>query len=204
MILRYKRFCAYIVALLTLGTHVGTAQPPSEQVKDFFEKDYASRSPQGAARSRDLPTNSLAQSGVQAPAQRGNTHDAQKQKDKMLVTVLVNSLNRQHLIEVVEGALKLHDQKLAVVTMIEHVGDYRNFTPELQVACDRRGIVVVESPAVPIGLEYDASPLWSILTPAGRHIVQGSLSVDRYFNAWGEYDPKLAKESLNGGTLEKL
>ncbi len=194
-----------LVLFLFVVTQVASAQAGAEGAQQFFSKGYAGGS--GAAIDSSAAQKKHERGDVLRPAAGARSGGAQPpgaHKNRAVVALLVNSLDKQHLVAALEGAFTLHDRRLAFIAHIQHVGDYRNFTPELQAECDKRGIQVTELVMLPYGIDREVSPTWSVFTPSGRHLIQGMLSLEQCFNAFGEYDPKLAKESQDGGTLEKL
>lgn len=203
-----KKHCAQCITLIlsvcsVCSTPSYTQELPNKP-KEFFGKNYASGSqPEHIPEHQQSPQKER-QSETSSRQQAPDNQEGKKQKSVLIVSVVVNSLNKQHLTRVLETAFALHDQKIAYISTIQHFGDYRNVSSDVQIECKKRGIVIDELQELPQGLERESSPVWSILSREGRHIVTGVVALDRLINEWGEYDPKRAEQSRDNGSLEGL
>ena len=109
---------------------------------------------------------------------------------KLLIHLVVNSRDKSHLDKVIEVALRLHDERLAFVGSINHIGDYRNISDEVKSGLSRRGITLVAGPSLAVTPELSLSPAWDIYTQGGRHLVEGIIRVDSLINSFGEFEPQ--------------
>lgn len=167
--------------------------------RSFYQNDFAAApgvageagggQPRRAASRQSAP----APGGLQAPVAAGSR---EPKKRKMLASVVVNSLDRKHFNAVIDSVLKLHDARLALVTAVLHVGDYRSVTPELEASLLRRGIQIIDYSFPPDAGTPPLSPRWEIVTKDGTHIAEGFLSLEPFINEWGEYSPTIKEEKL--------
>lgn len=210
------RQSALVAAFLAATWPACLCRAVPEDPKNVFRKNYAAESGVGSGREgvhgmlRGGESKATADRGVGTTLTNESVQETHSQvvkkehKGRLLVSVVVNSLDKEHLAKTLESVFRLHDQRLALVVSIQHVGDYKNFTPELQAECKKRKITTIELSEVPFDIGHAQSPMWSIMSRDGLHTAQGIFSIDRFINEWGEYDPTRAEKLSNGGSLEGL
>jgi hypothetical protein len=96
-------------------------------------------------------------------------------------------MDQEHLSAVLSVAKRIHDERLAFISMVSHIGDYRNFSSEQAEELKRRGIQVVADTAPRTSVPVTNSPVWSLFTQHGNHLIEGEIDITRYFNSFGEY-----------------
>ena len=192
---------AIVATLVVLGVgHVVlfavSSQAQSNSPKSFYKKDYAIAP---GAKGRDdvqLPANSFQQGGgrggaIQPVSQSpGQSTSANAQKRRILISLYVNSADKQHLNKVIEEALTLNDEKRAFVVSIHHIGDYQNVSQDMEAELAKRKIQLLAVSELPSNVHATVSPTWIIQTQQGTHIAEGIIDIHSYLNEYGEYDPK--------------
>lgn len=199
-----------LVALLAVFlANAAVSAADTKIPKNFYQRDFAAQ-PGGAgsqgARRSETERGSAGERGMGARAAGGESAERRGSraalgipgngKRSAIVEVTVNSLDHEHMRLVVESVMQLHDQRLAMVLAVHHVGDYRGISPELEGALSRRGISVSESYEIPKLERELRSPVWRVVSPQGVHIAEGVIDIRSLFNEMGEYDPKLRDPAL--------
>lgn len=108
---------------------------------------------------------------------------------KILATVYVNSLDLTHFNEVVAEIFRLHDQRIAFVRSVFHIGSYKSIKPELAAEFKKRNIELEQRTpptAPPPEMNVTSSPAWLLVTKEGIHIVEGEVSLKNYIDEFGE------------------
>jgi hypothetical protein len=108
---------------------------------------------------------------------------------KILATVYVNSLDLNHFNEVVAEVFRLHDERIAFVRSVFHIGSYKSITPELNTEFRKRNIELEQRTpptAPPVEMNVTHSPAWLLVTKEGMHIVEGEMSLRDYIDEFGE------------------
>jgi hypothetical protein len=106
------------------------------------------------------------------------------------MSVYVNSTDKEHLQNVLREVFTLADEKFSFITVLNHIGDYRNVTPEIESELAKRKIQLLAVSEPPPDLNVTASPAWIIQTQQGTNIAEGIIEIHSFFNEFGEYDPK--------------
>jgi hypothetical protein len=166
--------------------------------KNFYKRDYAiapgaegrDETPVSRAAPRKMPS-SAQQSGTPIP-QRKATPVAKKRG--VVISVHVNSADTEHLTKVLDEVFALYDGRTAFITAVNHIGDYRNVTPEMESELARRNITLMAGGEPPYNARGTVSPAWIIQTKQGTHIAEGIISIHSFFNEFGEYSPKQPNE----------
>lgn len=91
-------------------------------------------------------------------------------------------------------ALRIMDEKRGLVINVQHVGDYRNVSPELQAELTKRGIQLYAAGLPDESSQITTSPAWFLYTPQGERIVEGMIDIGRFIDEWGEYRAVAADE----------
>jgi hypothetical protein len=120
-------------------------------------------------------------------AQAGSHEQAKKRR--VVVYLYVNSIDREHLKSALEVARRIHDERIAFVGAIHHIGDYRNLSAEDLTEFERLGITVIGDLEPRLEVAVTNSPVWRLVTEQGIHLLEGEVDITRYFNSFGEYDP---------------
>lgn len=144
--------------------------------------DHSGGGGQGANRSNHAK-------GVQGGSQE------QAKKRRVVVYLYVNSIDREHLKSALEVARRIHDERIAFVGAIHHIGDYRNLSAEDLTEFERRGITVIGDREPRLEVAVSNSPVWRLVTEQGIHLLEGEVDITRYFNPFGEYDPNSSKSA---------
>lgn len=197
-----------ICALVACGFISQLAYAQNNAPKTFYKRDYAiapeaegrdyAPSTQGASH-REVG-NSSGQHGAPKGSQRATTSTVKKRS--VVITVYVNSVDKEHLAKVVEEVYGLNDEKTAFITSLNHIGDYRNITPEIESELSKRKIRLLSATEPPYAAQVTVSPTWIIETPKGVHIAEGIIPIHAFFDEFGEYDPKRHIHSERTGSIE--
>jgi hypothetical protein len=174
-----------LTTLALLLALTGSALAQEASPREFFKHDYASAP---GAKGGPAPVR-----GKAAGPQAGRGAGLQR---KMAVSVYVNSLDQAHLAAVLETVSRLVDSKVALVTLVVHVGDYRNVSEEQAQALKRRRVMLMPSSSVIAPVPVSVSPAWFIQTKEGGYVVEGVVNVDAMVNSFGEFDPKAIPRDL--------
>lgn len=197
-----EAFARFKGASLVLLLQISLCAAQSGGPKDFYGNDYAktvgdlsTRGAQPVAGAqlgnRAATKNTDGGQGLADTASLNNEAGVGKtKKRRILVSVLVNSRDKAHFGKVIEEVLKLSDTKAGFITQVSHIGDYTTVTDEVERELSRRGIAVNQTDVPPQGLSLTVSPAWQVQTKDGLHVVEGVLSLDRFIDEWGEFDPK--------------
>lgn len=203
LIARY--FIATTCFLVTTSSN-SIAQEASP--KTFYKRDYAS-APGAAGREYERPNASLKNSknstGIpkqDSSSSSGKISSPERKKRRVVVSVYVNSLDKEHFRKVMEEVFSLHDSRRAFITTVQHIGDYHVVTPELTDELSKRNIMMVAVSEPPIAAKVTKSPAWIITTKDGIHITEGTLSLSSSINEYGEYDPHLGSASPDRSKVE--
>lgn len=187
--------------------------------KDFYNQDYAgapSIEQGGAAPRTSVPIRRRTPIQARTQASRNNTNTtnttnttnnrtasngpgpaalaASKKRAKFVLSLYVNSLDKQHLEQVIAVALRIMDEKRGLVIKVQHVGDYRNVSPELQAELAKRGIQLYAAGLPDESFQITTSPAWFLYSPQGVRIVEGMIDIGRFIDEWGEYRAVAADE----------
>ena len=197
-----------ICALVACGVLSQLAHAQNNAPKTFYKKDYAIAP--GAEGRDDAPStkdashrkvgNSSGQQGAPQGSQRATTSVAKKRM--VVISVYVNSVDKEHLAKVLEEVYALHDEKTAFITSLNHIGDYRTITPEIESDLSKRKIRLFAAIEPPYTAQATVSPTWIIETKKGFHIAEGVIPIHAFFDEFGEYDPKRRSESNRTSSLE--
>ena len=188
------RSLAALVLLLAFGALSVCAQEHAP--KSFYKKDYASAP---GAEGRDEPIETperkptqIAKSSAAASATTPSPKEKAPEsiKRRVVISVYVNSQDREHLQKVLAEVYHLHDEKRAVVDSVEHIGNYASISPDVEDELKRRSINLRASTLPSLDANLTTSPAWVIMTPKGVHIAEGIITISSLFNEYGEYDPK--------------
>ena len=196
-----------LLAGLLLGA-AGQCAAQSDSSREFYQSDFAAAPNAQAPGEAEREVAGSRRAAKAAPAQQGArvsggvVAPAGGKKRRLLVAVYVNSLDKQHFRSVIEEVVRLHDQKLAFVTSVYHIGDYQAITPEVSSAMAKRGISIVQLGGPPPQLQTITSPTWEIRTKQGRHIAEGVIRIRESLNEWGEYVPRPASPEVSDAKLE--
>ncbi len=180
-----------------------------QKPKDFYKHNYASAPGyEGDARALERPSAPNRSVGAASPIAETKEvgtsrvspprHDAKK----ATISVFVNSLDREHFGRVVQEVVRLHDAHRAVFAGIFHIGDYEAVTPEVEKELSKRKISIYQLTSVLPELFAEVSPTWVVSTREGRHVAEGFLEIERFFDEWGEYNPKRGEESVEHSKME--
>ncbi len=186
-----------LAMLLCLGRNARTELP---QAKEFYERDYAIApgvaGQGGGAQARPRPRatrvshNGDSRSAVGGVVEPADSSSARGKKRKLLVSVTVSSSDQKHFLAVIDAIKRLNDSRLAFVTSVTHIGDYRSVTPDIENELAKRGISLSEGFVPPDQNPPPLSPMWNIRARDGWHIAEGYVSIEQFVNEYGEYDPK--------------
>jgi hypothetical protein len=196
--------CAVVVCGLV--PHVVHAQSTSP--KSFYKKDYAI-APGAEGRDEVPPPQDAPQrKGKGSSREGGGTQGSQGattsvvKKRQIVVSVYVNSADKEHLAKVLEEVYALNDGKTVFVTSINHIGDYRTITPEIESELLQRKIPLYAVTEPPCNAQVTVSPAWIIQTKKGVHIAEGVIPIHSYFDEFGEFNPKQRNESVQTPSVE--
>ena len=206
----------YSVCLIALLIAPRSINAEPTVPKDFYSQDYAgapSIEQGGAAPRTSVPIRRRTPIQARTQASRNNTNTtnntnnirasngpgpaalaASKKRAKIVLSLYVNSLDKQHLEQVIAVALRIMDEKRGLVIKVQHVGDYRNVSPELQAELTKRGIQLYAAGLPDESFQITTSPAWFIYTPQGERIVEGMIDIGRFIDEWGEYRAVAADE----------
>ena len=205
------RLCISSLTALLLGLVILSSEDASAQNKSpkgFFKKDYAEAP---GAQGRDVaPPSADAFQGRRArsatnqappPASQQNTAPTTR-KRRIIISVYVNSADKEHFMKVLDELYTIHDEKRAFVVSLVHIGDYRSVTPEVEGELAQRNINLMAASELPSVVPATSSPVWMIQTQEGVHIAEGIIDIHSFFNEYGEYDPKRRKDPSLEGAVE--
>lgn len=197
-----QRGLLFLGVVLCLGQNARADLP---QAKEFYERDYAIApgvaGQGGGAQARPRPRatrashNGDSRSAVGGMVEPADSSSARGKKRKLLVSVTVSSSDQKHFLAVIDSIKRLNDSRLAFVTSVTHIGDYRSVTPDIENELAKRGISLSEGFVLPQQNPPPLSPMWNIRTRDGWHIAEGYVSIEQFVNEYGEYDPKHRAQS---------
>lgn len=188
------RHLPFVAFVLVVGTSLAFSQEQGPTT--FYKKDYAiapgaegrddppperHTSPRSNSRNSREVTERL--SSPRAPSRGTN-------KRRILLSVYVNSKDKEHFTKVLNEVYSLHDGKRAFILNLYHIGDYTSVTPEIAAELARRKLEIQGVNVLPPDARVTMSPTWIITTPAGTHIAEGIIQLGALINEYGEYDPK--------------
>jgi hypothetical protein len=190
MMLRWM--CAFVV----VSFYSASLSAQDNSPKSFYKKDYAVAP--GAEGREDLqPPKEAAPKKVRGtPAKETPAHGGERKatpspkKRSIVVSVYVSSGDKEHLTKVLEEVLALHDERIAFITSVSHIGDYRNLSAEMESELAKRQIKLLAATQPPSGAQVSVSPAWIIQTKQGTHIAEGTVAIHSFFNEFGEYTTK--------------
>jgi len=176
--------------------------------KKFYKRDYAS-APGAEGREYDSPTSASQNvrgatqpTGGESPNKPGKIANPEKKRRRVVVSVYVNSQDKEHFKRTIAETLALHDSQKVFISTVQHIGDYNNVTPEQEEELSRRDITIIASSRPPAEANVTTSPTWVITARNGVHIAEGIFSISHLFNEYGDYDPKLANKTGDRSTVE--
>lgn len=102
--------------------------------------------------------------------------------------MFVNSLNKEHLERVVDSVLSLHDRRVAFISSLQHIGDYRNLSAERERTLIDRNILVFAATPSAIPAQVRSSPAWIVETPKGIFVLEGFMEISAMINSFGDFD----------------
>ena len=188
-------------ALVVFGLVSGIAHAQNDAPKTFYKKDYAI-APGAEGGEYTLPQPSAPQKkGKGTPAQESNPQAPQQKttpaakKRRIVMTVYVSSADKDHLSKVLEEVYAVNDERTAFIISLNHIGDYRNITPEMESELSKRHIQLLAAAEPPSAAQVTVSPTWIIQTQKGTHIAEGVIPIHLYFDEFGEYDPQRRNDS---------
>ena len=195
----------WICAVVVCGLFPHVVHAQSTSPKSFYKKDYAI-APGAEGRDevtapQDAPQRKPAGSSRESGGAQGSTASVAK-KRQIVISVYVNSADKEHLAKVLEEVYALNDGKTAFVTSLNHIGDYRNITPEMESELLQRKIPLYAVIEAPYNAQVTVSPAWIIQTKKGVHIAEGVIPIHSYFDEFGEYNPKQRNESVQTPSVE--
>lgn len=206
---RMRQLACYIlnaVPLVFLCGPIAFAEDAAP--KKFYKRDYAS-APGAEGREYDSPTSAsqnvrgLTQpSGGESSGKTGKITDPEKKRRRVIISVFVNSSDKEHFQKTIAEILSLCDSQKAFISTVQHIGDYNNVTPEQKEELSRRDITIIASSRPPPEANVTTSPTWVITARNGVHIAEGIFSISHLFNEYGDYDPKLANKTGDRSTVE--
>jgi hypothetical protein len=193
--------------LVLLGSVTVVAHGQESGPKGFYKKDYAiapgapgrDDTQLGKEISPQQPRPTMQQSPSSNIRNQGR---GSQRKRRIVLSVYVNSVDKEHLAEVLTEVLALNDEKTAFISSFNHVGDYKNVTPEMEGELTKRGIKIVAVSEPPYAAQVTVSPAWFIQTQKGTHIAEGIVSIHSFFNEYGEYEPKRLPEQDRKNSME--
>ena len=197
---RYPMIRRWMCALVVVSFHATAGYAQDNAPKNFYKKDYAV-GPGAEGRDELQPTKEAASRKVrgtptkETPAQ-GTQHKATPtpKKRRIVVSVYVSSADKEHLTKVLEEVLALHDERTAFITSVNHIGDYRNVSPEMESEFAKRQIKLMAAAEPPSSTQVSVSPAWIIQTKQGTHIAEGTIAIHSFFDEFGEYNPKGSRD----------
>jgi hypothetical protein len=188
------RCLALLAFILAFGALSVCAQEHAP--KSFYKKDYAS-APGAEGRTEPIetpqrrPTQVVTNSASTSPTTSSPKEKAtESRKRRVVISVYVNSQDREHLHRVLAEVYQLNDEKRAFVNSVEHIGNYSSITPDVEDELKRRSINLRAATLPSLDANLTTSPAWVIMTPQGVHIAEGIIEISSLFNEYGEYDPK--------------
>jgi hypothetical protein len=190
----------WMCALVVVSFHATAGYAQDNAPKNFYKKDYAV-APGAEGRDEPQPTKEAAANKVrgtptkETPAQ-GTQHKATPapKKRRIVVSVYVSSADKDHLTKVLEEVLAVHDERTALVTSVNHIGDYRNVSPEMESELAKRQIKLLAAAEPPSSARVSVSPAWIIQTKQGTHIAEGTVAIHSFFDEFGEYNLKASND----------
>ena len=166
--------------------------------RNFFKKDYAI-APGAEGRANTPVAKDSMRKGAGSPQQVSGLSSPSRtttgaKKRGTVISVHVSSADREHLAKVVDEVLALYDGKTAFITSVNHIGDYKNVTPEMEGELARRNIKLIAAAETPYTAHVTVSPAWIIKTKEGTHIAEGIVEIHSFFNEFGEYSSKQVRD----------
>lgn len=185
------------------------AMAQSIDPKQYFDKDYAvapEYRPQNSVPSVNLPgrggvkspsgDTSTARSYPSTPQETANSAQAQQggapqmpvdNRPKTTLSVVVNSLELEHLTAVVKKVESLAKSKRVSVLSVMHIGTPENMSAAMTELLYSLDIGVVYTEVLPTDLPIATSPTWIFQTAQGKYIVEGGMDPERFISPSGDY-----------------
>jgi hypothetical protein len=113
------------------------------------------------------------------------------------VELYVNSLDANHLNQVVARAVELHKRGRVFLIGISHIGDYRTLSSDNSAQIERLQIRYTAAPSVLYGEHIKQSPTWAFVSPEGARLVEGCLDPERYIDTNGAEPPTTKLDAMN-------
>ncbi len=196
------RLSLLISALLSVAIRVAEAQEAAP--REFFKHDYASAPGAKGGEAERAQRPQQATGRVPAGSAVMPQQDQNASARKIAVTLFVNSLDQAHLDQVIATVHRLVDQRLAYVSLVAHLGDYRNISGREEEWMRKRGIMLLPVSSLTSPVQVSQSPVWLVQTEKGGYVVEGVVGLDRMLNAFGEFDPKAVPQSDSVGELSEF
>jgi len=190
--------------------------------KDFFERNYArgikQEAPTGAEMRSDnskksSPTAihdsesshtapSLNPQGLPAAPGNGTAIESQSKGKRERIEVprvelFVNSVETDHVNQVVARAVSLHNKGRIFLIGISHIGDYRTLSIENRAELEQLKIRYTAAPSVMYGEHIKQSPTWAFVSQNGARLVEGCLDPERYIDTNGAEPPTMKLDAMN-------
>jgi hypothetical protein len=102
----------------------------------------------------------------------------QNSPDVAVVIVYGNSSDREHFNRLVNALRKAKAAGRARVSIVFHVGDYRNITSTQKASLQQDGIFLEALPAVPQDFNGLSSPVWEVHASNRKFLFSGTFSAD--------------------------
>ncbi len=176
--MKYSIFIV-LIFLLSLSVRSSVSQ-------EFFPNDFV----KGAVGEK---VDNLKQASQISPNPENKLAGVPPFKDRILATVYVNSINKQHFDQVITRILAVQRQGKIRIVSVAHIGDYRNVEEKQIEALKHVGIIFGAVSEIPKGVPADTSPAWGVMTPESRkkkaaYIIQGYLEPEMFFNQAGNFE----------------
>ncbi len=139
-----------------------------------------------------------------APAPIGGVSDATPTSEQMPAAVVayVNSRDREHFNRFVSAALKLHQVNKVLLSLVLHIGDYRNVTADHKASLERAGITLQPLYAMPEHLATLKSPVWEVFSAGQPIYFSGVFDIGRFFAADGTLKKEPVQEKASVSVQE--
>ncbi len=102
----------------------------------------------------------------------------QNRSDLVVAIVYANSSDREHFNRLVNAVLKAKAAGKVRISVVFHVGDYRNITLTQKATLQQDGIFLAALPAVPQHLSGLVSPVWEVHASDRNVLFSGTFSAD--------------------------
>jgi len=113
------------------------------------------------------------------------------------VELFVNSVDTDHVNQVVARAVSLHKKGRIFLIGISHIGDYRTLSIENRAELEQLKIRYTAAPSVMYGEHIKQSPTWAFVSQNGARLVEGCLDPERYIDTNGAEPPTMKLDAMN-------